>query len=196
MATKKKEKPVPVVLDWTLPQILTAVRVLMFSDCIGGDGHGIFSIGKLVESHPQVAPLAGWLKQLERKHKSSGTDPKGVIFNDRGEPLLFLIGVGTLEAHHALARELKVSYLEAYGRGTEARRIQSAVIEKINQIMPLCPRCGKPLLPKGQNAVSRRDNQTQICPGCGVREAMIDVGQEKATPREAEAFEEEMHKRT
>lgn len=37
----------------------------------------------------------------------------------------------------------------------------------------LCPRCGG--LSKVPTALSRRDNKTKICSGCGTDEAMFDV---------------------
>ena len=37
-----------------------------------------------------------------------------------------------------------------------------------------CPKCGKPYT--GYPALSRRDNTTLICPDCGTREALEDIG--------------------
>ena len=37
-----------------------------------------------------------------------------------------------------------------------------------------CPKCGKPY--SGYPALSRRDNTTLICPDCGTREALEDMG--------------------
>ncbi len=37
----------------------------------------------------------------------------------------------------------------------------------------ICPRCEAPYA--GFPALSRRDNRTDICPGCGTEEAMIDA---------------------
>lgn len=36
----------------------------------------------------------------------------------------------------------------------------------------ICPICGKPY--DDEPALSRRDNQTHICPRCGMREALED----------------------
>lgn len=36
----------------------------------------------------------------------------------------------------------------------------------------ICPRCGKSYV--DYPAISRRDNKTEICPDCGVLEAMED----------------------
>ncbi len=47
-----------------------------------------------------------------------------------------------------------------------------------------CPRCDAPYV--GWPAVSRRDNTTDICPGCGTEEAMIDAGLIKPGTREAD----------
>ena len=38
----------------------------------------------------------------------------------------------------------------------------------------VCPKCGKTY--HGYPAHSREDNRTQICPDCGVREALTSMG--------------------
>ena len=38
----------------------------------------------------------------------------------------------------------------------------------------ICPCCGKAY--SGYPALSRRDNKTLICPDCGTREALADLG--------------------
>ena len=40
-----------------------------------------------------------------------------------------------------------------------------------------CPVCGKYYA--GVPAISRKDNQTQICPDCGTREALESIGVSK-----------------
>ena len=40
--------------------------------------------------------------------------------------------------------------------------------------LPICPSCGKPYV--GHPALSRKDNQTSICPDCGIREALEAAG--------------------
>lgn len=37
-----------------------------------------------------------------------------------------------------------------------------------------CPKCGKEY--SDRSALSRRDNKTEICPDCGMREALEDAG--------------------
>ena len=37
--------------------------------------------------------------------------------------------------------------------------------------MKICPICNKPY--KGYPALSRKDNRTEICPLCGIKEALI-----------------------
>ncbi len=39
--------------------------------------------------------------------------------------------------------------------------------------MKQCLRCGIDY--DGRSAISRRDNKTQICPGCGIAEKLFDV---------------------
>lgn len=41
----------------------------------------------------------------------------------------------------------------------------------------ICPRCGKNYC--GAPALSRADNETQICPDCGTREALKSIGVDK-----------------
>ena len=40
--------------------------------------------------------------------------------------------------------------------------------------LSVCPRCGKPYFERP--ALSRVDNETLICPDCGTREALADLG--------------------
>jgi hypothetical protein len=41
----------------------------------------------------------------------------------------------------------------------------------------LCPKCKKnELLEEGANALSRRDNETEICNECATKEAFEDMG--------------------
>lgn len=48
----------------------------------------------------------------------------------------------------------------------------------------ICPRCGEDSLREVavENALSRLDNETWVCSGCGNEEAFVDAGM--ATPRE------------
>ena len=41
-----------------------------------------------------------------------------------------------------------------------------------------CPECGKEY--SGRPALSRKDNQTLICPDCGIRESLTAVGVDPA----------------
>lgn len=43
-----------------------------------------------------------------------------------------------------------------------------------DNLIKTCPRCGKSY--KGYPAISRVDNQTPICPECGTREALENLG--------------------
>ena len=38
----------------------------------------------------------------------------------------------------------------------------------------ICPKCGRTY--QGYPALSRKDNRTEICPGCGILEALEDAG--------------------
>ena len=40
--------------------------------------------------------------------------------------------------------------------------------------MKTCPKCGKEY--EGYPAISRADNETEICPECGTREALESAG--------------------
>lgn len=46
----------------------------------------------------------------------------------------------------------------------------------------ICPKCGKTYL--DYPAVSREDNRTEICPDCGVKEAMTSAGMNVGSQRE------------
>ena len=43
-----------------------------------------------------------------------------------------------------------------------------------DDLIKVCPRCGMEY--KGHPAISRVDNQTTICPECGTREALENMG--------------------
>lgn len=47
-------------------------------------------------------------------------------------------------------------------------------MKKKIQYLNVCPRCGKAY--SDYPALSRVDNETEICPECGVAEAMFDYG--------------------
>ena len=53
----------------------------------------------------------------------------------------------------------------------------------------VCPRCGKSYA--GRPALSRKDNETLICPDCGTREALESIG---ICPEEQEEIIEVMHR--
>ena len=52
----------------------------------------------------------------------------------------------------------------------------------------VCPRCSRPYF--GPSALSRADNETQICPDCGTREALATIG---IDPEEQEEILRVMH---
>ena len=52
-----------------------------------------------------------------------------------------------------------------------------------------CPRCGVSYTERP--ALSRKDNETLICPDCGTREALESIGVDKA---EQEQILEEIHR--
>ena len=41
-------------------------------------------------------------------------------------------------------------------------------------VSAVCPLCGKPY--SGVPALSRTDNQTPVCPDCGIRQALESIG--------------------
>lgn len=47
-------------------------------------------------------------------------------------------------------------------------------METANAKTLTCPKCGREY--RGRPAMSRRDNETAICPLCGTREALEDMG--------------------
>lgn len=42
----------------------------------------------------------------------------------------------------------------------------------------ICPRCGQSFM--GHPALSRKDNETLLCPDCGTREALESMGVDEA----------------
>ena len=62
---------------------------------------------------------------------------------------------------------------------------------KIDNItrMAVCPLCGK--LYAGHPALSRTDNRTEICPDCGIRQALESIG---IQPDEREKILETIHR--
>jgi len=60
----------------------------------------------------------------------------------------------------------------------------------------ICPRCNKNELEEdGRNAVSRRDNKTQICSSCGEREAFCDYFKYSSLPISEINVERNFHKK-
>ena len=60
----------------------------------------------------------------------------------------------------------------------------------------ICPRCNKHELDEnGRNAVSRRDNKTQICSSCGAREAFCDFYKYNSLPISEINVERNFHKK-
>lgn len=49
-------------------------------------------------------------------------------------------------------------------------------------VRKICPVCGGPLT--AHPALSRRDNKTQVCPDCGIRQALTDFGMDAAEQEE------------
>lgn len=63
-------------------------------------------------------------------------------------------------------------------------------MKEISRITPkTCPRCGKTYTVAP--ALSRKDNQTFICPDCGTREALESIG---VKPEEQEQILETIHR--
>ena len=60
----------------------------------------------------------------------------------------------------------------------------------------ICPRCNKKELQEsGRNALSRRDNKTQICSSCGEREAFCDYFKYSSLPISEINVERDFHKK-
>jgi hypothetical protein len=95
------------------------------------DGHTIFD--------PQAFRDAGLpesvVAHVNRRHESSGTDPKSTLFV-RGLTVPAIEGVYGLQLLRLLARALHVEYRAAYGRGTEATNITTALREHFMSARP------------------------------------------------------------
>jgi len=93
---------------------------------VGGDVPGIYPLA----TFPDVAQE--WVKPLLRTYKSDGT-PKGSITSDSGKSVKAIEGVYSLDLLRAVGDALGVTWQEAFGRGTEARRITAAILEAITK---------------------------------------------------------------
>ncbi len=49
-------------------------------------------------------------------------------------------------------------------------------------VRKICPVCGGPLT--AHPALSRKDNKTEVCPDCGIRQALSDFGMDEAKQEE------------
>jgi len=101
-------------------QSLTREQVLGALEVCGGDGHTLYS----ADAFPMLPPE--WLAPLVTVHKSSKTDPKGMILKD-GKVLPYLHAVYSLDLLRKMADTVGVLYRPAFGRGTEARNITEAL---------------------------------------------------------------------
>ena len=45
-------------------------------------------------------------------------------------------------------------------------------VTEVMRLMNVCPRCKREI--KGEPAISRKDNETEICSNCGTAEALSD----------------------
>ena len=79
-----------------------------------------------------------FVERFVQLHYSSKVNPKGMIFNDRGEVLQFLEGVYNLQILRHLASIInpKRPYyrdgLNSLGRGSEARNYHKAITNKLS----------------------------------------------------------------
>lgn len=87
------------------------------------DGHTIFNAATLQNEGLPEAIVVLTCKTI----KSSRTNAKEIVFNDRGEPLLQVRGIYGLDLLRFLARARGVKYEPKMGRGFEARSIQRAL---------------------------------------------------------------------
>ncbi len=132
---KTKTKPTPIVLDLTNPEVRKAIRFLMGADVIGGDGHSIFSVDQMVKEHTELEPIGEYLLQFVHEHKSRPSEgPKSVIFGTGGEVIKKLVGAYSLTIHSGIGNEIGAHWLPAHGRGSEARRIQEAIIKRLDEL--------------------------------------------------------------
>ena len=99
---------------------LEMVEEGLVNGAIDGDGHGIVSPDYYVQ---RGFPLA-LVKPLEYEIESGSgkyaiTRPDGTVGN--------VTGISTLSFHYWVARSLGVDYVDAFGRGTQARNIRDAI---------------------------------------------------------------------
>ena len=88
------------------------------------DGHGIFDPQALLD----LGVPADVVEHNTTTYESDGS-PKGSISNSRGDLLATCRGVYGLHFLEYLAGCFSLRYQRAFGRGTQARRIQEALFE-------------------------------------------------------------------
>jgi len=80
----------------------------------------------------------------------------------------YQVTVETGEPREYLKREKALAYL-SQGKSLS---LPGFMLREHNDL-PKCPRCGNSI-PKGTAALSRRDNETNVCDDCGTKEALED----------------------
>jgi hypothetical protein len=94
------------------------------------DGHNIIDPEALIEAGLDE----GLVRGLSQHHYSDGT-PKGTLFNERGEPLLFVSGVYGLSLLSDIGSALKLEYPDVLGRGYQARAIKEAFRQRFQGVI-------------------------------------------------------------
>lgn len=109
-----------------------------------GDGHTVYLESFFLEDIGLPKCVVG---PLAKRHDSNPDNPKEVIFNDRGEPLLFVMGVYGLYLLRTIGDALGV-VSTCMGRGWEAREIGGAILTILDEVNPLPQPAEKKTKPK------------------------------------------------
>lgn len=100
---------------------LTRRTIAALVEAVGGDGHTIFKPG-LFE---RLGVPGEVVRHFTVNHRG-GDAPKDIIF-DRSLPVPNMTGVYAFDFMRSMAQSLGIGWRHAFGRGTEARAVASAI---------------------------------------------------------------------
>jgi hypothetical protein len=97
----------------------------------------ILAVADICDGHTIMKPEAflelGLHKDMVKAHtsviKSDFSDHKSTIFGPNGKPIKSIEGVYGLDVLADIVRQLKLEYRDFFGRGSQAREWQRAILE-------------------------------------------------------------------
>jgi hypothetical protein len=105
-----------------LPITKELVRKNLEEDgAIDGDGHSLVSADWFIKRGFDPEDI----EKLVHRHQSGSG--KYQIYDGNGNPVEYMDAVYCLDFHYWVARTVGVEFMEAFGRGTQARHIRTAL---------------------------------------------------------------------